>query len=818
MRKFILLAVFGLVSFCLLYSKPLSNVQVLEISAERLAVVERSVSTNETIWHQETFEGVELGVPVPQSDIVRGEWSATDLTATHNWHLNSRDLYRYGDEPGYGWYMGNPEWFTYGGYADMRYIYLQTPEIVVPTENPTLTFHIIWALESHPRMTDPDASFTTPPGSDVEYDGYDGINVRLYTNDGQGWRVITPTSPAYNATSMLGFGTHGNTEMPGWGGLSDGWQQVTIPLNEYAGQSVMIRWVFGSDPAWNTAQDPSRWGVAIDNIKLGIFDHNFDDGDAQGMTVGSLIPEPSVGGQLWKIVEHPQAPSPTHIVRNQNEAGSYNPNMNNHLYSPIFRLPPTGDVRVDFQIRGHMWEPRVQGQMTDHLAWEISVDGGGWFCMARPYGGPRTVFTFREDNPLVNFIWVTEAWDPREPGDHGYIFGDISNYRGREAQFRWIIRSNADNENGDGIFIDDFTIFNTLELHRPTNLVANYVDGNVYLSWEEPEEDELHRPVITGYEIFRLASMASNALETSLGTVGVDNRTFTDHSPLVNTINYYAVRTLYGTDRSANSNIVHIFRPRDSQHLIQQEDGSDKNAIHFNGFALNYFDPTEYVGSNGYRVSHLSVYFYELSPNLQILTVFSERDGMPGTTLFSMEIPRANIVRGWNTFALGTASSLIFEGRGFVAGVRMYPNSSRIGISGNSSDVSFSGVSNVDFEEFTGGVFMIRAYVDTNLGTSSSEPGIVAPSGLTAHNFPNPFNPVTTISFSMPQSGHALVQIYNIRGQLINTLLNEEIGVGTNSVVWRGTDSAGNSMSSGVYFYKIQTATDSIVNKMLLMK
>ncbi len=89
---------------------------------------------------------------------------------------------------------------------------------------------------------------------------------------------------------------------------------------------------------------------------------------------------------------------------------------------------------------------------------------------------------------------------------------------------------------------------------------------------------------------------------------------------------------------------------------------------------------------------------------------------------------------------------------------------------------------------------------------------------FTASNYPNPFNPETTISFNMPQAGKANVQIYNLRGQLVKTLLNDQVSVGIKNVVWNGTDAQNRPVASGLYFYRIKTDKNTIQRKMLLQK
>ncbi|PKN75835.1 MAG: gingipain R [Candidatus Cloacimonetes bacterium HGW-Cloacimonetes-2] len=85
-------------------------------------------------------------------------------------------------------------------------------------------------------------------------------------------------------------------------------------------------------------------------------------------------------------------------------------------------------------------------------------------------------------------------------------------------------------------------------------------------------------------------------------------------------------------------------------------------------------------------------------------------------------------------------------------------------------------------------------------------------------NYPNPFNPTTTISFDLASAGFTSLKIYNIRGQLVRNLFSGDKAAGRHHLNWDGRDEANRSVSSGVYFYRLDTKGYSRTNKMLLMK
>ena len=86
-------------------------------------------------------------------------------------------------------------------------------------------------------------------------------------------------------------------------------------------------------------------------------------------------------------------------------------------------------------------------------------------------------------------------------------------------------------------------------------------------------------------------------------------------------------------------------------------------------------------------------------------------------------------------------------------------------------------------------------------------------------NFPNPFNPETSISFSLIESAvNTEISVYNSKGQKIKTLVNEMLPVGNHSVIWNGNDDSGEPVSSGIYFYKLEAGDFNQTRKMLLLK
>jgi hypothetical protein len=85
-------------------------------------------------------------------------------------------------------------------------------------------------------------------------------------------------------------------------------------------------------------------------------------------------------------------------------------------------------------------------------------------------------------------------------------------------------------------------------------------------------------------------------------------------------------------------------------------------------------------------------------------------------------------------------------------------------------------------------------------------------------NYPNPFNPETVIGYYLAESGNVSLEVYNIKGQKVKTLFSGIQEAGDREVIWQGDDAAGDSVSSGLYFYKLAAGGKISTGKMLLMK
>ena len=117
---------------------------------------------------------------------------------------------------------------------------------------------------------------------------------------------------------------------------------------------------------------------------------------------------------------------------------------------------------------------------------------------------------------------------------------------------------------------------------------------------------------------------------------------------------------------------------------------------------------------------------------------------------------------------------------------------------------------------------LITSGVDFTLEAVVGVDDIVTAKTELLNNYPNPFNPETNIAFSIKEAGYTTLEVYNMKGQLVKTLVNEVKESGNYTVTWNGTNNSNKSVSSGVYFYKMISEGNSgrytSTKKMILLK
>ncbi|MBN2461760.1 MAG: S8 family serine peptidase [Candidatus Cloacimonetes bacterium] len=110
----------------------------------------------------------------------------------------------------------------------------------------------------------------------------------------------------------------------------------------------------------------------------------------------------------------------------------------------------------------------------------------------------------------------------------------------------------------------------------------------------------------------------------------------------------------------------------------------------------------------------------------------------------------------------------------------------------------------------------IASFFDLEMTPVADE--TITPVFSLAQNFPNPFNPETTISYFLPSSCAVELKIYNIKGQLVKTLIDDTVTAGNHTTVWCGDDNNQRKVPTGIYLYRLKTKDDVKIRKMTLIK
>ena len=166
------------------------------------------------------------------------------------------------------------------GYLDAWVQYLDTPAFTVP-DGAMMSADLYWALE--------DYAGATVAGTCT--DGWDQANVQISVDGGATFTVIDGSIP-YDFDCGYGTLYNGFDGAPGWGGQSNGWNNVVFDLSSYAGSDAIIRFGFYSDPAFSSIDDASLTGFQVDNILVGQQGSTFSaDADAND--------EMTASGAVW---------------------------------------------------------------------------------------------------------------------------------------------------------------------------------------------------------------------------------------------------------------------------------------------------------------------------------------------------------------------------------------------------------------------------------------------------------------------------------------------------------------------------------------
>jgi len=390
-------------------------------------------------------------------------------------------------------------------------------------------------------------------------------------------------------------------------------------------------------------------------------------------------------------------------------------------------------------------------------------------------------------------------------------------------------------------------------------LIALVVDSTVYMSIDEdattaysyiaspdfgsddwfrindildPGGEWLIRSVVTttgtavepGFNVYRDPGVDGSEWQLMFNGSNISTNEYVDNLTENGTEYCYKVSAVYGTEESDQAGPVCAIPESDTIYEIAYDDGDAETSI--NAGTLNYitvkFTPSGYP-ADLYRASF---YMVGTSNGVGLVHVWDDdgENGMPGTILLEA-FPITFVGDTWKYVSLSDFNITITDGS-FYVGMRETDQTPPIGVdTDNPSTNSFIdiGIGNgwEPFGNYFEGAMMIRAELDSAnvLGIDDGLTGHVPESFGLKQNFPNPFNPTTTIEFDLASGAFASIALYDVTGREVKTLVNRNLQAGHYVFGLHAGD-----LPSGLYFYKLTAQGSegqmifSTTKKMVLMK
>ncbi|MEJ2053147.1 MAG: FlgD immunoglobulin-like domain containing protein [Calditrichaceae bacterium] len=748
------------------------------------------------------------------------DWTAVDSTLPLPEHGPAKwvtDTFYPLDGP--NWRCANLSYGNNGGYGNHWYQVLDTPPMRDSQTDVIFSFYHRYSIED-------------PSGAEDPWDGWDGCNVRISTDNGETWQVLSNGS--YNVSNSWAFGnsTQGQNEgtgIPSWAGTQNSWTKESFDLSGYitAEQPFILRFAFASDRAFSTAfdsegnYDPDLFGWQIDSILVSrgeniLFSNNGEDTDLQGKDIEYFLP---AGGNLWHTAEitvdldafegH-QAPEGSYSASCQNGNGytldsTYNRFMDNLYMTGPITLPETEPIYLDFK----------------HVPYFIDFDEFPDVEFFRPEILPAdsTNWEWIEDEPYV-YNESSEVWL-----EFGKAYGfpinqtmfDLSKYAGQDVYLNFRFWSDDDAPIGPGLLIDDVVIYSPTNVYNaPVNVSAEPVssDTSIIVTWD-------YEPGMY-YSIWRAESGSQDFFYR--GQVK-DSSKFIDTGSDVRPLTEYAyavsadVKYEGGSQLSMPDTVLIL---PETVVLLGYSDGQANGYIESqtgDNVAVK-ITPPAYPS----YLTHIKIHVNpaQMSGTSARLNIFTANEsGQPGEEqsyqLFT------GLRSGWNIISLKNPVKI--ESGSIFAGYERFQTSPYLS---KDTDTMLEGIT---FEESAGGwnevtdyTAMIETYIDTSgnppVGISDRSIEIAKQFDL-GNNYPNPFNPETTIPLVVPAdaAGEQIrLEIFNVLGQKINTLINGPMKAGKYTIIWNGLDKAGNAVSSGIYIYRLTGKDIQLSRRMLLIK
>ena len=455
------------------------------------------------------------------------------------------------------------------------------------------------------------------------------------------------------------------------------------------------------------------------------------------------------------------------------------------------------------------------------LSWEEEGNGGG--------AGPQKINSASSNNGFERTIYVSD-------------FSSVNIKIGNEVVAGYDITSNSvinlDNsllEFTDGIF------------RAPKGYVVQNADSKVELLNQVPGS----KPNVmfqSDSKNYYVAERTDGAISNETETIDIlyEGLNYLNNDNSNKSINLITMSELYDEHKFARVGDLNIFQ---NDSIGFSFIGNDVNLINtgnsksykLNLLSANYNGKKEFVYNSASIPANsthiIAPNWFNLENEDLLILVDNNRDGSIDDSIYlpnqyeplPVELSSFTVKRLHNYVRLDWQTSTEINNYGFEierANLKNPENKvwTKIGfVEGNGNSNSLKNYSFEDKNLFADKYVYRLKQIDNDGTFSYSEEVAVnlndVPSKFSLdQNFPNPFNPVTQINFSLPIASFVSIKIFNSVGELVKTLLEKDITEGYHSIEWDATNNYGRNLSSGVYYYRIQAGDFVQTRKMLLIK
>ena len=770
------------------------------------------------------------------------------------------DLYWY-DDTAYYWhadtfmaYEGESYWCGtfdvggtgYNGYNDGWLQYMDMPEVFISPTATSVALSFVHRLKCEPAGSS---------GWPFGYNGWDGADMWISTDHGDSWSVLEPDAgSAYDCTSLWGFGfCNLGPGYPAWTGThgATAYEPISADLSAYAGEDVIVRFVFSSDMMFCTGPthadppnfDASFFGWLVDDIAI------VEDSDTLLFDDGSGSPTFGQGRQLrtWTRTDE-DAHSGEYSVIAYDWSEIYST-----ITSPMISLPDTFNGELTFYVKTNCvdFDPDSDNSLDDYISVYV-IDSTMDTTVQIAYNYYRPGF-------------IDETW---RIFDESVLFGSsmttsLLQFAGHDIRLMFLMRGDGMPDSTQWFKIDDVTISgNYAPLHDigPTDIVAsplNFRDhgrftvkvSNLGMSRETllHVDGKITFPDMTDTTIsfFPWPTVDPGKFGTAVAQI------------LLPQSGTYTVRawTSLSTDMDvSNDTFETTFEVYDaSTRELGWDDGMTDIATDptsgrsYDGFLGPSFTAGDYLGNFFYETAGLTdmqlthvKFFTNYNGPVSVMVLDNGIFDIPngGTELYEGEhtVSSDSIDGSWVTIDLSADPIDLSDSTFFVfIGTAIDSQMPVVGID-NTTPVDRKGFAILHYFDSTGTLIAI----DTSDLASASAPlnnidlmircvitgingigddGAKLPRVLALRdNYPNPFNPATAIEFDLPEDQKASLDVYNVLGERVTSLVNDNLKAGTYRIVWEGRDDFGREMPSGIYLYRLHAGDKTISKRMIMIK